>query len=119
MMVPTPSVAITELTFILVTMKPLTRPISAPRASTMKMARGIGSLSWTMKPVTRMPCRLAAKPIDRSSSPTTTANVRPPAMIMASEAWLRTLVKLPRVENAFGDRIEKATIIANNPRMVA
>ena len=34
------------------------------------------------------------KPMERSSSPTITASVSPPAMIIASDAWLSTLVKL-------------------------
>ncbi len=117
-MVPTPRVAITELTRILVTIRPLTRPISAPAASTIVMATGIGSWLLTMRPVTRMPCRLAAKPIDRSSSPTITASVRPAAMIIASEAWLRTLVKLLTVGKACGESSEKAAIIAKRPMIV-
>ena len=118
MMVPTPSVAITELTRILVTMKPLMTPITAPSATTIAIASGIGSLSWTIRPVTRMPWKLAAKPIERSSSPTVTASVRPPAMIIASEAWLSTLVKLFTVGKARGDISEKAAIIATRPMIV-
>ena len=38
-----------------------------------------------------------------------TASVNPPAMIIASDAWFSTLVKLLSVGNAFGDRIENAT----------
>ena len=59
-MVPTPSVAITELTLSLVTMSPLTTPIAAPRAITIRIARGMGSWFWTIRPVTNTPCRLAA-----------------------------------------------------------
>ncbi len=73
----------------------------------------------TISPVTRMPWRLAAKPIERSSSPTTTASVRPAAMIMASEAWFRTLVKLLTVGKARGDSTAKATIMASRPTIVA
>ena len=114
-----PSVAITELTRILVTISPLTRPISAPAASTIRIASGIGSLLLTISPVTRMPCRLAAKPIERSSSPTTTASVSPEAMIIASEVWFSTLVKLLTVGKARGDRTAKAAIMATRPMMVA
>ena len=58
--VPTPSVAMTELTLSFVTMTPLTNPINAPSARTITMAIGMGSLLCTTKPVTRTPCRLAA-----------------------------------------------------------
>ena len=43
MMVPTPRVAITELTLSLVTISPLTTPMSAPSASTNRIATGTGS----------------------------------------------------------------------------
>ena len=59
-MVPTPSVAITEFTLSLVTMRPLTTPISAPSPSTIAIASAIGSLVCTIRPVTSTPCRLAA-----------------------------------------------------------
>ena len=39
-------------------------------------------------------------------------------MIMASDAWLRTLMKLSKVGKASGERIEKATIIAASPMIV-
>ncbi len=45
MIVPTPSVAITEFTLSFVTMRPLKRPTSAPSASTIAMASQMGSLS--------------------------------------------------------------------------
>ena len=118
-MVPTPKVAITELTRILVTMNPFTSPISAPASRISATETEIGRPLRTMRPVTSTPCRLAAKPIERSSSPTITASVRPPAMIMASEAWLITLVKLLTVGKAFGDRIAKATSISARPKIVA
>ena len=59
-MVPTPSVAITELTRNLVTMRPLTTPMTAPSSSTTAIATTTGSFDWTMSPVTSTPCRLAA-----------------------------------------------------------
>jgi hypothetical protein len=106
------------LTLILVTISPLIHPISPPAANTMPIATGIGSRFATINPVTRIPCRLAAKPIERSSSPTTTARVRPAAMIMASDAWLSTLTKLLVVGNARGERTENAAIIATRPMIV-
>ena len=118
MIVPMPSVAITELTRILVTMRPLSRPISAPTPITTTIATGIGRPLWTMRPVTSTPSRLAAKPIDRSSSPTMTAMVSPPAMIMASDAWLRTLTTFDTVGKATGERIAKIAIITRRPMMV-
>ena len=47
------------------------------------------------------------------------ASVSPPEMIIASDAWLRTLMKLLNVGNASGDRTEKATIISASPMIVA
>jgi hypothetical protein len=47
-----------------------------------------------------------------------TAMVRPPAMIIASEAWLSTLVKLVTVGKARGDRIEKTMTMSTRPIIV-
>jgi hypothetical protein len=102
----------------LVTISPLIRPMKAPTASTSRIATGIGRPAWTIRPVTSTPSMLAAKPMERSSSPTMTAMVSPPAMIAAREAWFSTLRPLPTLGKASGDSPEKMPIISSRPTIV-
>ena len=118
MIVPTPSVAITELTLSLVTMRPLTSPISAPSAEHDEDRDRDRQLVMDDEAGDQHAVQAGGKADRQVELADDDRQVSPPAMIIASDAWLRTLVKLPSVGKARGDRSEKTRIITTRPKMV-
>ena len=76
------------------------------------MATGSARPWLTSRPVTSTPAKLAAYPMLRSNSPTTSTIVSPNAMIAVRADWLRMLSRLFDVRNApFGTEVPKMTIM--------
>ena len=82
------SVTISEGISVSVTMRPCTRPISAPETNPITIA-AIAGTPWSMRSGTRADAKARTEPTERSNSPAIIKAATPIAMMPSSDEIVR------------------------------